>query len=62
MGSFNVILPESRETIGAVKVALHCGGYKTADTITKPGTKKSKEISSSLTAKAKRPGKQLIQK
>jgi len=59
---FNFILPESRGAIRAVKEVLHYGGYKTVGTITKPGTKKSKEISSSLTEKAKCLGKKLIQR
>lgn len=59
---FNFIFPESRGAIRAVREVLHYGGYKVMGTITKPGTKKSKEISSSLTAKAKRLGKKLIQK
>ncbi|RPH47570.1 MAG: flavodoxin family protein [Desulfobacteraceae bacterium] len=59
---FNFILPESRGAIRAIREVLHYGGYKTVGTLTKPGTKKSKEISSSLTAKAKRLGKKLIQR
>ncbi|MGM0787962.1 MAG: flavodoxin family protein [Thermodesulfobacteriota bacterium] len=59
---FNFIFPESRGAIRAVREVLHYGGYKTVGTITKPGTKGSKEISSSLTAKAKRLGEKLIQK
>ena len=59
---FNFILPESRGAIRAVREVLNSGGYKIVGTITKPGTKKSKEISSSLTAKAKRLGKKLIQR
>jgi multimeric flavodoxin WrbA len=58
---FNFILPESRGAIRAVKEVLHYGGYKIVGTITKPGTKKSREISSSLTARARRLGKKLIQ-
>ncbi len=58
---FNFIVPESRGAIRSVKEVLHYGGYKTVGTITKPGTKKSKEVSSSLTAKARRLGKKLIQ-
>jgi len=57
---FNFILPESRGAIRAVKEVLHYGGYKTVGTITKPGTKKSKEISSSMMAKTKRIGEKLI--
>jgi multimeric flavodoxin WrbA len=57
---FNSILPESRGAIRAVKEVLHYGGYKTVGTIAKPGTKKSKEISSSLTARAMRLGNKLI--
>ena len=61
---FSFILPESRGAIRVVREFLHHGGYKTVavGTITKPGTKKSKEISSSLTAKAKCLGKKLIQR
>ena len=59
---FNFILPESRGAIRAVKEVLHYGGYEIMGTITKPGTKKSKEISSSFTEKAKRLGKKLIRK
>ncbi len=59
---FNFILAESRGAIRAVREVLHYGGYKIVGTITKPGTKKSKEISSSLTAKAKRLGEKLIQR
>ncbi|MBU0944587.1 MAG: flavodoxin family protein [Proteobacteria bacterium] len=59
---FNFILPESRGAIRAVREVLYYGGYKIVGTITKPGTKKSKEISPSLTAKAKRLGEKLIQR
>ncbi len=59
---FNFILPESRGALRAVREVLHYGGYKIAGTIAKPGTKKSKEISSSLMAKAKRLGEKLIQR
>ncbi|MDZ7665947.1 MAG: flavodoxin family protein [Desulfotignum sp.] len=58
---FNVILPESRGAIRAVKEVLHYGGYKLVGTITKPGTKKAKEISSSLKEKAERLGEKLMQ-
>ncbi len=58
---FNFILPESRGAIRAVKEVLHYGGYKTVGTVTKPGTKKSKEISSSLKSKAGRLGRKLVQ-
>jgi len=58
----NFILPESRGAIRAVREVLHYGGYKTVGTVTKPGTKKSKKISSSLTARARRLGKKLIQR
>ena len=57
---FNFILPESRGAIRAVREVLHYGGYKIVGTLTKPGTKKSKEISASLKAKAKRLGEKLI--
>ncbi|EMS81052.1 flavodoxin family protein [Desulfotignum phosphitoxidans] len=57
---FNFIFPESRGAIRAVKEVLHYGGYKLVGTITKPGTKKTNEISSSLMAKAERLGKKLI--
>jgi hypothetical protein len=57
----NVILPQSRGAIRAVREVLHYGGYKTVGTITKPGTKKSTELSASLAAKATRLGKKLIQ-
>jgi hypothetical protein len=49
---FNVILPESRGAIRAVKEVLHHSGYKLVDTITRPGNDKSKQISSSLMEKA----------
>jgi hypothetical protein len=57
---FNFIFPESRGAIRAVREVLHYEGYKVLGTITKPGTKKSKDISSSLKAKAKRLGEKLI--
>jgi NAD(P)H-dependent FMN reductase len=56
---FNFILPESRGAIRAVKEVLHYGGYKIVGTITKPGTKKSKNISSSLIEKAGRLGRKI---
>jgi hypothetical protein len=56
---FNVILPESRGPINAVKEILHYGFYKFVGAITKPGTKKSKEVSSSLMEKAERLRKKL---
>lgn len=59
---FNFILPESRGAIRAVREVLHYGGYTVVGTITKPGTKKSKEISSSLRAKAKRLGEKLTKR
>ena len=59
---FNFILPESRGAIRAVREVLHYGGYKTVGTIAKPGTKKSKGISSSLAARARRLGNKLIQR
>ncbi len=59
---FNVIFPQSRGAIRAVREVLHYGGYKIVGTIAQPGTKKSKEISSSLMAKAKRLGEKLVQK
>jgi multimeric flavodoxin WrbA len=58
---FNFILPESRDAIRAVKEVLHYGGYTLVGTITKPGTKKSKVISSSLMEKAERLGEKLMQ-
>jgi putative NADPH-quinone reductase len=57
---FNFILPESRGAIRAVKEVLRYGGYKIVGTITKPGTKKSREIASSLTTRAIRLGKKLV--
>ena len=57
---FNFLLPESRGAIRSVKEVLHYGGYKTVGTITKAGTKKSTEISTSLMEKAKRLGEKLI--
>lgn len=57
---FNFIFPESRGAIRAVKEVLHYGGYKTVGTVTKPGTKKSEQISRSLMSKARRLGKKLI--
>lgn len=59
---FNFILPESRGAIRAVREVLHYGGYKIVGTISKPGTKKNKEISSSLMAKAKCLGEKLLQR
>jgi len=59
---FNFILPESRGAIRAVREVLHYGGYKIVGTITKPGTKKSKEISSFLEAKARRLAKKLVKR
>ena len=58
---FNVVFPESRGAIRAVKEVMHYGGYKIVGTITKPGTKKSKKISSSLSTKARRLGMKLVQ-
>jgi putative NADPH-quinone reductase len=57
---FNFIFPESRGAIRAVREVLHYGGYKLVGTITKPGTKKSKEIASSMMEKAERLGKKLM--
>jgi len=57
---FNFILPESRGAIRAVREVLHYGGYKIMGTITRPGTKKSTEISASLEKKANRLGQKLI--
>lgn len=57
---FNFILPESRGAIRSVKEVLHYGGYKTVGTITKAGTKKSTEISTSLMKKAKHLGEKLM--
>jgi multimeric flavodoxin WrbA len=59
---FNFILPESRGAIRAVKEVLHYGGFKIVGTISKPGTKKSREIPITLKAKAKRLGKKLTQR
>ena len=59
---FNFILPESRGALRAVKEVLHYGGYKIVGTVTKPGTKKSKEISSSMTLKARRLGSKMVQR
>jgi len=59
---FNVIFPESRGAIRAVKEVLHYGGYKISGTLTKPGTKKSNELSSSVRTKARRLGKKLTKK
>lgn len=58
---FNFLFPESRGAIRAVKEVLHYGGYKIVGSITQPGTKKSKEISPSLMAKATRLGEKLVQ-
>jgi multimeric flavodoxin WrbA len=58
---FNFIFPESRGAIRAVKEVMHYGGYKIVGTITKPGTKRSKKISSSLKGRARRLGMKLIQ-
>jgi len=59
---FNFILPESRGAIRAVREVLHYGGYRVVGTITKPGTKNSKEISSSLMAKTRRLGEKLTKR
>lgn len=59
---FNFILPENRGTIRAVREVLPNGGYKIVGKIIKPGTKKSKEISSSLAEKVNRLGKKFIQR
>ena len=59
---FNFILPESRGTIRAIKEVLHYGGYKVVGTITKPGTKKSQQLSISLASKAKQLGEKLLQR
>ncbi|VBB46469.1 Putative iron-sulfur flavoprotein (fragment) [uncultured Desulfatiglans sp.] len=58
---FNFIFPESRGALRAVREVLHYGGYNIVGKITKPGTRKSNEISPSLAGKAKRLGKKLIQ-
>lgn len=58
----NFILPQSRGAIRAVKEVFHYGGCKTVGTVTKPGTRKSKEISSSLKARAKRLGNKFLRK
>jgi hypothetical protein len=42
---------ESKGPIRTDKDFLHCGFYKFVDALTKPGNKKSKEISSSLIEK-----------
>ncbi len=57
---WNFILPESRGAIRAVREVLHYGGYKIVGTITKPGTKKSREIQPSLREKARRLGRNLF--
>jgi putative NADPH-quinone reductase len=59
---FNFIFSESRGAIRAVREVLHYGGYKIMGTMIKPGTKKSKEITSFLTAKARRLAKRLIER
>ena len=59
---FNFILPESRGAIRAVREVLHYGGYKIVGTISKPGSKKNKEISPSMMAKAKCLGVKLLQR
>jgi putative NADPH-quinone reductase len=58
---FNVLLPESRGAMRAVKEVLHYGGYKVVGTLTKPGTKKSRELSPSLMNRANRLGTKLAQ-
>lgn len=45
---YNVIFLESKGPIRAGKEFLHCVFYKFVGALTKPGTKKSKEVSSSL--------------
>jgi hypothetical protein len=57
---FNVILPESRGALRAVREVLHYGGYTTIGTLTKPGTKRPAGISASLAAKARRLGNGLV--
>jgi len=59
---FNFIFPESRGALRAVREVLHYGGYNIVGKITKPGTKKSNEISPLLAGKAHRLGKKLIQR
>jgi multimeric flavodoxin WrbA len=58
---FNIILPESRGALRAVKEVLHYGGYKIVGTVTRPGTKKSTQITTSLENKASRLGGKLVQ-
>ncbi len=59
---FNFILPESRGALRAIREVLHYGGYKTVGTITKPGTRKSTVLSSSLKGKARRLGEKLVRR
>jgi len=60
MGESPSGMPTPRQKGKRAVVVTACGGYKTVGTIAKPGTKKSKEISSSLTARAMRLGNKLI--
>ena len=57
---FNVILPESRGAIRAVKEVLHYGGYRVAGALAQAGTKKSADLPPSLLARAKRLGEKLV--
>lgn len=55
---FDVIFPESRGTVNAVKEVLGYGGYKIIGKVVKPGTKSRPEISQKELEKATRLGSQ----
>jgi multimeric flavodoxin WrbA len=56
---FNVLLPESRGAINAVKEVLGYGGYKVTGKIVKAGTKTNPKISDKELARANKIGRQL---
>lgn len=57
---FNFLLAESRGALRAVREVLHYGGYRIVGAVTKPGTRKSAELSPALVRKAHRLGKRLV--
>lgn len=56
---FNVLLPESRGAINAVKEVLGYGGYKIVGKVVKAGTKVNSKISEKEIARANQIGRQL---
>lgn len=56
---FNVLLPESRGALRAIKEVLHYGGYKVVGSVVRPGTKSSTDIPPRLKKKAFRIGARL---